>query len=253
MQEKFNFRLSENKVSKAATWNWKLCTRDLACNYHQPSSQSPRNNTGTPSCTKKQAKQKNTTLIAFTPSPLFKIGFTKIRGMNQSAIKLSTTTHVYAHRNTMAGKRKRTRPNAQEGGQKRQKISDPLQSSKDPIIKHALLAQYYPQVFTLREYLLRRLPNTSKIRRKKIASVGRNPSAEHRELEEELARFLDQTLVGESVCLEVSKQERWSQWISFSQKVDDSVSTLVNLSSPGVYSQSEVCFPVRFTTRTDRI
>lgn len=147
----------------------------------------------------------------------------------------------------MSGKRKRTRPNqTHNDGQKRQKISHPLQSgsnSKDPIIKHALLAQYYPQVFTLRGYLLQRLPNTSKIRRKKILSVGRRLTDENRELEEELAAFLDQTLVGESVCREVSKAERWTQWKSFSQRADDSASTLISLSSPGVYSQFEVSFP----------
>jgi telomerase reverse transcriptase len=139
----------------------------------------------------------------------------------------------------MPQKRKRTRQTPQSSGQKRQKTSNP-QNSKEPIIKHALLAHYYPHIFTLREYLLRRLPHTSKIRRKKILSIGRNADAE---LEEELGKFLDQTLIGESVCLEVSRQERWSQWVSFSQKGDDSVSTLVNLNSPGVFSQSEVPSP----------
>ncbi|TVY37321.1 Telomerase reverse transcriptase, partial [Lachnellula occidentalis] len=137
----------------------------------------------------------------------------------------------------MTGKRKRTRHSASDNDQKRQKISKPPPASgnsKDPTIKQTLLSQYYPQVLTLREYLFQRLPNTSKIRRKKILSVGRNPS------EEGLSAFLDSTLVGVSVCTEVSQEERWHQWTTFSQRADESASTFINLSSPGVFSQSEI-------------
>lgn len=141
----------------------------------------------------------------------------------------------------MPGKRKRTRPNhLPDSSQKRQKISP---TARDPIIKQALLPYYYPQVLTLREYLLRRLPNTSKIRRKKIISVGRNPPPENLEPEERLSAFLDKTLVGVSMCHEVSREERWAQWTTFPQRADESASTLPSLSAPGVYSQSEVCFP----------
>lgn len=138
----------------------------------------------------------------------------------------------------MAGKRKRTRHgHASDNDHKRQKNSRPSPgtgNSKDSIIKHTLLSQYYPQVLTLREYLFQRLPNTSKIRRKKIVSVGRDPS------EESLSAFLDSTLVGVSVCTEVSQEERWHQWTTFTQRADESASTFINLSSPGVFSQSEV-------------
>ena len=137
----------------------------------------------------------------------------------------------------MAGKRKRTRHSASDHDQKRQKISKPSPgtgNSKDPIIKQTLLSRYYPQVLTLREYLFQRLPNTSKIRRKKILSVGRDPS------EEGLSAFIDSTLVGVSVCTQASQKERWQQWTTFSQRADESASTFINLSSPGVFSQSEV-------------
>lgn len=141
----------------------------------------------------------------------------------------------------MAGKRKRTRQShAHDGDPKRQKISNSAQgsgNSKDHAIKQTLLAQYYPQVLTLHEYLLQRLPNTSKIRRKKISSVGRDPS------EQPLSSFLDQTLIGISTSTDASKSERWSQWTTFSQRMDESASTLINLSSPGVFSQSDVRFP----------
>jgi telomerase reverse transcriptase len=155
-----------------------------------------------------------------------------------SLAQLSVETPLHELSPTMAGKRKRTRQNhASDGDQKRQKIPNSAQSSgnsKDPVIKQTLLAQYYPQVLTLREYLLQRLPNTSKIRKKKILSIGRDPS------EQELSAFLDQTLIGASVCTEVSREERWHQWTTFSQRADESASTLINLSSPGVFSQSEV-------------
>lgn len=76
-------------------------------------------------------------------------------------------------------------------------------------------------------------------------SVGRN-AAPSDGVEGELARFLDQTLIGESVCLDVSRKERWSQWGAFSQRGEED-STLVNLSGPGVFSQSEVHFPFPWT------
>ncbi|TVY37815.1 Telomerase reverse transcriptase, partial [Lachnellula subtilissima] len=120
---------------------------------------------------------------------------------------------------------------------KRQKISKPSPAtgnSKEHIIKQTLLSQYYPQVLTLREYLFQRLPKTSKIRRKKILSVGRDPS------EEGLSAFLDSTLIGVSVCTQASQKERWQQWTTFSQRADESASTFINLNSPGVFSQSEI-------------
>ncbi|PVH78811.1 hypothetical protein DL98DRAFT_236130 [Cadophora sp. DSE1049] len=132
----------------------------------------------------------------------------------------------------MTGKRKRKRSGQVIGDQKRQKLS----SNSDPVVKDALLTRYYPQVLSLREYLLSKLPNASKVRRKKILSIGKKPDEK---TEQELARFLDQTLVGVSRSKEVSQDERWKQWTSFSQKADDSVS-FANLSGVGTYSQTEI-------------
>ncbi|PBP24578.1 Telomerase reverse transcriptase [Diplocarpon rosae] len=136
----------------------------------------------------------------------------------------------------MAGKRKRKRPGQGcEGDQKRQKVSS--SHGTEPLVKQALLAKYYPQVMTLREYLISKLPSTSKIRRKKIRSVGRRP--EDKESEQQLSRFLDQTLIGVSTFKEASQDERWKHWATFSQRSDDSTS-LVNLSGVGSFSQNEL-------------
>ena len=136
----------------------------------------------------------------------------------------------------MAGKRKRSRPNHRiEAGQKRQKISESL-SSKGAVVKHALLAQFYPQVLSLREFLISKLPPSSKVRRKKILSVGKKTDSE---TDQQLSKFLDQTLVGVSKHRGVSQEERWQQWTTFSQKADDSVS-FANVTGVSTFSQSEV-------------
>jgi telomerase reverse transcriptase len=136
----------------------------------------------------------------------------------------------------MAGKRKRMRSkNSMESDQKRQKIAANT-NSKDPIIKHALLAQYYPQVLSLREYLLSKLPTASKVRRKKILFAGRR--SDSKQSDKNLARFLDETLIGVCDGHGISHQDRWRQWTAFSQKADESA--FANLSGVGVYSQSEV-------------
>ncbi|KAG9231545.1 hypothetical protein BJ875DRAFT_115307 [Amylocarpus encephaloides] len=143
----------------------------------------------------------------------------------------------------MGSKRKRKRPNnTVDSNEKRQKISGTRRrrpNPKDSVIKQALLAQFYPQVFTLREYLLSKLPTPSKIRRKKILSVGVCGTSGAIE-NEELAAYLDRTLVGVSRGGEGIPGDRWRHWNTFSQKADESMSTLINLNAVGRYSQSEI-------------
>jgi len=136
----------------------------------------------------------------------------------------------------MTGKRKRARPKHRaECGPKRQKLSD-SSNSKDAVVKQALLAQFYPQVLSLREFLISKLPPSSKIRRKKILSVGKKRESE---TDQKLSKFLDQTLVGVSKHKGVSQEERLQQWTTFSQRADDSVS-FANTTGVGIFSQSEV-------------
>ena len=149
------------------------------------------------------------------------------------------TSSVWRQRLSMAGQRKRKRPGREcHEGEKRRRVSGDF-SANDPFIKSAVLAQYYPEVFSLREYLLSRLPASSKIRRKKISSVGKNPQLSKEE--DELAGLLDQTLVGVSKYKEISQEERLQQWSTFSQRVETSDSNIGNTNTVGKFSQLEVC------------
>jgi telomerase reverse transcriptase len=142
----------------------------------------------------------------------------------------------------MARKRKRAGSSKScDVDRKRSKINATVNGTsvnKGATIKHALLAKYYAQVFSLREYLLSKLPTASKVRRRKITLIGGRP--EETEAEKQLSNFLDHTLIGVSRCNEVSQEERWEQWTTFSQKPDDSRS-YVNVNGVDLYSQSEVC------------
>lgn len=138
----------------------------------------------------------------------------------------------------MTGKRKRKRAGkADERDQKRQKIIGAF-NNREPVIKHTLLRQYYPKVSSLRQYLISSLPSTSKIRRRKISSIGCR--AQDKKSDKKLARFLDNTLIGVCENGEFSRDEKKKQLTFFSQKPDESTS-FANLSTAGVYSQSEVC------------
>lgn len=132
---------------------------------------------------------------------------------------------------------------------KRQKASGDTHR-KDPPVKQALLAKYYPNVLCLRDYLLSKLPVSSKVRRKKLLSVGHKTPTniedqgedDHDEKDEDhlLGDFLDSTLIGVSSNHDLSQENRLKEWVSFSQKGDISVSTIANSSGNDVYSQSEI-------------
>lgn len=111
-------------------------------------------------------------------------------------------------------------------------------------ISHPLLSHLYPNLQTLRNYVLSKLPASSRIRRKKIASVGlQDDTAEKTATETELAlaRLLDTTVVGHSGQPVITPDNRWEQWTSFSQKGDESYVTLSDGSAGGHFSQNEVC------------
>lgn len=116
-------------------------------------------------------------------------------------------------------------------------------------VKHALLAQYYSDAQTLRQYALSKLPASSRIRRRKIASVGcAKTPPEKAATEDELAvgELLDSTIVArrrhaEAVTeTEAGHDHRWEQWLGFSQKGDESNVTLSDGLKGSIYSQSEV-------------
>lgn len=128
-------------------------------------------------------------------------------------------------------------------------------------VKHALLAQYYPTILTLRQYVLASLPASSKIRRKKISAVGKtNQSAAnetHPGVQESekfpghtrasLSRLLDTTLVATHVYPtafgEPQPDGRLQRWIDYSQKGDDSHVTLSGDVASAIHCQTEVGSP----------
>lgn len=142
---------------------------------------------------------------------------------------------------------------------KRAKIKAQLESIAAPVngspaVDHALLKQYYSRTTTLRDHVLASLPAASRLRRRKIASVGRtlpssSPIKQCTEAEIALARLLDTTLVASrgplgSEIVDESKtipDLRWEQWIRFSQRgADESYVTLADGLGGSLYSQAEV-------------
>ncbi|UNI21054.1 RNA-directed DNA polymerase [Purpureocillium takamizusanense] len=108
-------------------------------------------------------------------------------------------------------------------------------------VSRDLLKQYYPKVQTLRDYVLCRLPGTSRLRRKKITSLGNGPQCG--EVEPRLAGVLDSTLVcsrDEQAGSKDEKDSAYKQYLSFSQRGDESCVTLTDATA-GAYSvQAEI-------------
>lgn len=131
---------------------------------------------------------------------------------------------------------------------KRQKTHHPAASAHRPH-SHPVLGLYYPKVQSLREYMLSVLPDSSKSRRRKIASVRYDFNVDDIELksagdkdqgesdDSKLAHLLDSTLVGigdvtksESIC-------RSKDFELFSQQLS---STIASSLGGGTLSQPEV-------------
>lgn len=141
-------------------------------------------------------------------------------------------------------------------GSKRKQIgNDALISKKvkisatDTPVRRDLLERCYVRVSTLREYIISKLPSSSRLRRKKISSLGQDPNPSS--LEIHLARILDTSLV----CAHENGQEtndtRWDQWLSFSQKGDESYVSTSNGINGSIFSQNEVC-DVLFSLQFDK-
>lgn len=124
-------------------------------------------------------------------------------------------------------------------------------------VKHALLAQYYPIILTLRQYVLDSLPASSKIRRKKVSAVGKadqaaaedaHTGAQNSEddlgnIRASLARLLDTTLVATRTypsAEEAQPDGRFQKWVEYSQKADDSSMPLSGGVASAVHCQTEV-------------
>lgn len=127
---------------------------------------------------------------------------------------------------------------------KRAKVS--CLSQKDGLmVKHLLLSKFYPTVLSLRQYMISKLPQTSKARRRKINRIGNGAViGAHEERDSDdmiLSRFLDETLVGVAAsCDQSSEDGRQAHWTAFSQTLEVSRSTIASTVPDGGASQSEV-------------
>jgi telomerase reverse transcriptase len=108
----------------------------------------------------------------------------------------------------------------------------------DTPVRRDLLERCYNKVTTLREYVLLKLPNGSRLRRKKVASVGEGEDAG--EVEKTLSRLLDTSLVCFTDQQTPTEDTRWEQWLVFSQREDESYVSISDGIAGSVFSQSEV-------------
>lgn len=100
---------------------------------------------------------------------------------------------------------------------------------------HPVISLYYREVLTLRQYLLRQLPVSSKLRRRRIASLGSSTGGGN----PQLADLLDATLVG--VLKHPSPKvdsERQRDYRAFTQSQSRSI--LVSTDTGPTSPQSEV-------------
>ncbi|KAI5927818.1 hypothetical protein F4810DRAFT_284831 [Camillea tinctor] len=107
----------------------------------------------------------------------------------------------------MARPRKRKHAGSTKGISEDEPPTKKSKAQPIPQVRHAVLNQFYPNVLTLRNYAISRLPASSRIRRRKIAAVG---------------------VVTKSSDPPPSEDKRWEGWKSFSQKGDESYVTLSN-------------------------
>lgn len=130
----------------------------------------------------------------------------------------------------MANSRKRARKLSIAARDARKRLKIGHDEGASDLVEHPTLCLYYHRVMTLRQFLLASLPPTSRIRRRKIASIGRNEPI----LEEErfLASLLDYTLVcavrDESSIL---KKPLEKDFVSFSQQANPSTGSSNDMGS----------------------
>ncbi|WPH03795.1 Hypothetical protein R9X50_00667800 [Acrodontium crateriforme] len=103
---------------------------------------------------------------------------------------------------------------------------------------YALLRQYYPEVLTLRNYLVSRLPKTAKRRRRRIRQYGLHCGSESPS-EDGVVDLLDKTLVGSFASVSSDTDDSIEKDLTiFTQHLNDvSVSTLNTQCVP---NQSEI-------------
>lgn len=168
----------------------------------------------------------------------------------------AAAAHGAGQNSKVPRKGKRKRPSGQDAQTGLSESRRPVKQLKGTagnlqpaaVVKHAVLAQYYPVTLTLRQYVLKSLPASSKIRRKKIAAVG-EPEAEDaqtatQDSEKDLARLLDTALVAAhshpTAFEEAQPDDRFQRLIEYSEKSGGSHVPPSNVVASQELPQSEV-------------
>lgn len=118
----------------------------------------------------------------------------------------------------------------------------PQPSAAETPVGRDVLGHVYPAVDTLRAHVLTVLPAASRLRRNKVASLGRNAGGE---AESRLARFLDTTLVcalapPESPAAGGGGDDAYQLYLCFSQRSDQLAATMGDGPAAASAVQAEV-------------
>jgi hypothetical protein len=134
-------------------------------------------------------------------------------------------------------KRKR---NTHDNGRPPKSARDEPAIATNPGVDHPVLHRLYPQILSLRHYLLSRLPVASKTRRRKISQLGLSDTTELHRVDFELGQLLDSTLVGLSPKAVATDRDeaRDVDIVNFSQQLLNS--TTGATFKPGYFQQGEV-------------
>lgn len=151
-------------------------------------------------------------------------------------------------------KRKANGPDPADGlnppSKKARLASDQSAAATHASVEHPVLSRLYPEVLSLRHYLLSRLPasSTLKNRRRKLSQLGirtDHQDAAPRGIDLELGELLDATLVGvvpgpRAGNPEVAARERHGDLESFTQEVAAASNGSAGTFKPGYFLQAEV-------------
>lgn len=151
-------------------------------------------------------------------------------------------------------KRKRNAPEPAGGRNNQRSKKARLTSDQSPVatiasIQHPVLSRLYPEVLSLRHYLLSRLPASSRLksRRRKLSQLGIHPGHQDtapRGIDLELGELLDTTLVGvipssRAERPEDAARQRDGDLESFTQEVATSNGSAGTF-KPGYFLHAEV-------------
>lgn len=148
---------------------------------------------------------------------------------------------------TMVSRRKRHRAKTVIDEANKGSILPYSSNAPANVVRQSLLSRFYPEVLTLREYLLVKLPSNSRVRRKKVWSAGRRGlgprdkgiQTTRDDADGILGSFLDSTLVGIPRHNPPSEY-RASRWHSFTNQADVSELDITVTPFDLGHSQSEV-------------